>query len=285
MEMSGSDRPGGWLPFAFALLSAVIAWPHAAWAQTSEAVDRSALRVCADPSNLPFSNRAGEGYENKIAELLAAELGVPVRYTWFPQVTGFVRNTLRARKCDLVMGVPLGFELLQNTNPYYRTSYSLVYRADTGLAVTALDDPAVKSLRMGVVAGTPPATLYAKYGLLGNTRSYHLMADTRYHNPSKQMIDDVAAGEIDVGALWGPIAGYHTKQHNPLLKVVPLASQPGLVRLDFRITMGLRFNEPEWKHQLNELIEKKQPEINAILLDYGVPLLDDQGQAITRPSE
>jgi ABC-type amino acid transport substrate-binding protein len=111
------------------------------------------------------------------------------------------------------------------------------------------------------------------------------MADTRYHNPSKQMIDDVAAGEIDVGALWGPIAGYHTKQHNPLLKVVPLASQPGLVRLDFRITMGLRFNEPEWKHQLNELIEKKQPEINAILLDYGVPLLDDQGQAITRPSE
>jgi quinoprotein dehydrogenase-associated probable ABC transporter substrate-binding protein len=282
MNLRRLRRPGAGPLVALAVLWAAVALPQAASAQTSEAVDRSALRVCADPSNLPFSNQAAEGYENKIAELLAAELGVPVRYTWFPQVTGFVRNTLRARKCDLVIGVPLGFELLQNTNPYYRTTYALIYRADSGITATALDDPALKSARLGVVAGTPPATLLAKHGLLGNTRSYRLMADTRFHNPAKQMVDDVAAGEIDVGALWGPIAGYHAKQHNPPITVVPLATEPGSVRLDFRITMGLRFNEPDWKHRLNELIEKKQPEINAILLDYGVPLLDDQGRAITK---
>ena len=127
-----------------------------ALAATAEAVDRSSLRVCADPGNLPFSNRAGEGFENKIAELVASELGVPVRYTWFPQATGFVRNTLMARKCDLVIGISLGFELLQNSNPYYRSSYSLVYRSDADQSIASLDHPGLKDLRIGVIAGTPP---------------------------------------------------------------------------------------------------------------------------------
>ncbi len=249
-------------------------------AATSEAVDRSSLRVCADPSNLPFSNQAGEGFENKIAELLATELAVPVRYTWFPQATGFVRNTLQARKCDIVIGISLGFELLQNTNPYYRSSYALVYRSDNGLRLSALDDPELKKLRLGVVAGTPPASLMARYGLLGRVRPYHLVADTRFEQPGKQMIEDIAAGEVDVGVLWGPIAGYYGKQQSPPLTVVPLPSRPGEVRMDFRITMGVRFNEPEWKHEINQLIKRKQPEINAILADYGVPLLDDQGKRI-----
>ncbi len=251
-----------------------------AMAQTSEAVDRSSLRVCADPANLPFSNRAGEGFENKIAELLAAELGVPVRYTWYPQATGFVRQTLMARKCDVVIGISLGFELLQNTNPYYRSSYALVYRADSGLSATSLDDPGLKAVRLGVVAGTPPSSLMAKHGLLGRVRPYQLVADTRFDHPAKQMIDDVAAGEVDVGVLWGPIAGYYAKQHNPKLSVVPLETRAGEVRMDYRITMGIRFNEPNWKHELNDLIKTKQPEINAILSDYGVPLLDDQGRVI-----
>lgn len=249
-------------------------------AATSEAVDRSSLRVCADPSNLPFSNQAGEGFENKIAELLATELAVPVRYTWFPQATGFVRNTLQARKCDIVIGISLGFELLQNTNPYYRSSYALVYRSDNGLRLSALDDPELKKLRLGVVAGTPPASLMAGYGLLGRVRPYHLVADTRFEQPGKQMIEDIAASEVDVGVLWGPIAGYYGKQQSPPLTVVPLPSRPGEVRMDFRITMGVRFNEPEWKHEINQLIKRKQPEINAILADYGVPLLDDQGKRI-----
>ena len=246
----------------------------------AEAVDRSTLRVCADPANLPFSDRSGEGFENKIAELLAAKLGVPVRYTWFPQATGFVRNTLMARKCDIVIGISLGFELLQNTNPYYRSSYALVYREDSGVRASSLDDPVLKEKRLGVIAGTPPASLLAKYGLIGSARPYHLVADTRFNKPGKSMVEDVAAGEVDVGLLWGPIAGYYAKGHNPALEVVPLASKPDEVKMDYRITMGIRFNEPEWKRELNALIRRKQPEINAILLDYGVPLLDEQGQPI-----
>ena len=269
------------LGVAFSAVIALFAAGSVAKAQTSEAIDRSALRVCADPANLPFSNRAEEGFENKIADLLAEDLGVPVRYTWFPQTTGFVRNTLDARRCDLVIGISLGFELLQNSNPYYRSSYALVYRSDSGLAIDSLMDPALKNLRLGVVARTPPATIMARQGLLGNTRSYRLMADTRFHKPTKQMVDDVAAGEIDVGLLWGPIAGYYALKHDPPLTVVPMIGKPGETRLDFRITMGLRFNEPDWKHQINNLIAKKRAEINAILMDYGVPLIDDQGKQIT----
>lgn len=259
---------------------AVLTAGAAGRAATSEVIDRSALRVCADPANLPFSNRAGEGFENKIAELLAAELGVPVQYTWFPQAIGFVRNTLKARKCDLVIGISLGFELLQNTNPYYRSAYSLVYRPDGALAIEALDDPAMKDLTIGVVAGTPPASVIAKHGLLANVRPYQLMVDTRFDSPGKQMVEHIAAGAVDVGVLWGPIAGYYAQQQEPPLKVVPLATRPGESRMDFRITMGIRFNEPDWKHRLNDLIAEKQDEIDAILQDYGVPLLDEQGKVM-----
>lgn len=256
--------------------------PRPAVAQTSELVDRSRLRVCADPANLPFSDKSQTGFENKIAELLAADLGVPVQYTWFPQATGFVRNTLRARKCDVVIGISLGFELLQNTNPYYRSAYSLVYRADQGIAPADLADPALPELKLGIVAGTPPANLLARNGLLANTKPYQLVVDTRFDNPGQQMVEDVAAGEIDVGILWGPIAGYHAKRQDVALKVVPLASETVGPKLDYRITMGVRFNEPEWKRQLNRLITEKQKNINSILLDYGVPLLDEKGNQITR---
>ena len=269
-----------WTTAAVVAVAALLVLDGGALSQTSEAIDRSSLRVCADPANLPFSNQAGEGFENKIAELLAAELGVPVRYTWFPQATGFVRQTLMARRCDLVVGISLGFELLQNTNPYYRSSYALVYRADSGISATSLDDSELKALRLGVVAGTPPSSLLAKYGLLGRVRPYQLVADTRFDHPAKQMIDDVAAGELDVGVVWGPIAGYYAKGHNPGLLVVPLATRAGEVRMDYRITMGVRFNEPEWKREINGLIKTKQPEINAILVEYGVPLLDDQGRRL-----
>ena len=278
-------RQGIWRPRAATMAAifvglAVLATGPASHAQTSEVIDRSSLRVCADPANLPFSSEAGEGFENKIAELLAAELSLPIQYTWFPQAVGFVRNTLKARRCDLVVGISLGFELLQNTNPYYRSAYSLVYRPGDGLNLGALDDPALKDKKLGVVAGTPPASVIAKYGLLGNARPYHLMVDTRFESPGKQMVEDVAIGEIDVGLLWGPIAGYYAMQQEPPLTVVPLESREGEPRMDYRITMGIRFNEPDWKHQLNDLIAKKQPEINAILQDYGVPLLDEQGKLI-----
>jgi quinoprotein dehydrogenase-associated probable ABC transporter substrate-binding protein len=251
-----------------------------ATAQTGETVDHTMLRVCADANNMPFSNDKGEGFENKIAELLAGDLGIPVRYTWFPDTIGFIRNTLGARKCDLIIGTAAGNELVQNSNPYYRSTYAFLYRADVH-PVTSIDDPVLQSASIGIVAGTPPVTLLMQKGLLGHLRSYQLLVDTRFNSPGRDLAHDVATGAVDVGILWGPIAGYYAKQETPPLVVTPLPAQEGPMQIDFRITMGMRPNEPEWKRTINGLIHKKQKEIDQILLSYGVPLLDEKGQPIT----
>lgn len=246
-----------------------------------ELVDRTALRVCADPSNLPFSNEQGEGFENKIAELMAQRLGVPLSYTWFPQTTGFVRSTLRANRCDLIMGVVAADELVQNTNPYYRSSYVLAVRESDADRFGDLDSPLMQLARIGVVAGTPAADVLSRKGLMSQVRSYQLLVDTRADHPPRQMIEDLAHGEIDAALLWGPIAGYWAERQQTPIKLVPLASDPRTgLRLDFRISMGIRGNEPLWKHAVNDLIRELQPQIQAILLDYGVPLLDEQGRLI-----
>lgn len=274
-----------WVPaIACLLLAGGLALPAAAApAPMGELVDHSALRVCSDPDNLPFSNQAGDGFENEIAELLAERLGVPVTYTWYPQTMGFVRSTLGAHLCDLVMGVASANELLQNTNPYYRSTYVLAHReGDTQFA--DLDSHALQGARIGVVAGTPPADLLAERGLLGQVEPYHLMVDTRHGHPGKDMIDDLAAGRIDVALLWGPIAGYWASKQSEPITLTPLRSdRPGL-RLDFRISMGLRPNEPGWKLQLNDLIRELQPQITAILQHYGVPLLNNRGDLIAAPA-
>jgi quinoprotein dehydrogenase-associated probable ABC transporter substrate-binding protein/PQQ-dependent catabolism-associated CXXCW motif protein len=249
-------------------------------AQMGELVDRDTLRVCADPNNLPFSNQAGEGFENKIAELLAAQLEVELAYTWHPQVIGFVRNTLGARACDVVIGIVTTSELMQNTNPYYRSSYALVQRTDADTKVTSLSDPKLADLHIGAVAQTPPIDVLARQGLLKNVTPYHLMVDTRFDSPGRQMVEDVAAGKLDVGVLWGPIAGYWAKQQSVPMQVVPMTGENAAARLDFRITMGLRRNEPEWKRILNEFIAEHKAEIQNILLEYGVPLLDERGRPI-----
>jgi quinoprotein dehydrogenase-associated probable ABC transporter substrate-binding protein len=249
-------------------------------AQTGELVDRDTLRVCADPHNLPFSNEAGEGFENRIADLLAQDLGVPLAYTWYPQSVGFVRNTLGARACDVVMGIVSASELMQNTNPYYRSSYALIQRADAKLKATSLADPQLADLRIGAVARTPPIDILAQRGLLKNLRPYQLIVDTRFESPGRQIVEDVAAGEIDVGLLWGPIAGYWAKQQSVPIEVIPITEEKSGARLDFRITMGLRRNEPQWKQVLNDFLAEHKVEIQAILLDYGVPLLDEQGHQI-----
>jgi quinoprotein dehydrogenase-associated probable ABC transporter substrate-binding protein/PQQ-dependent catabolism-associated CXXCW motif protein len=246
-----------------------------------ELVDPDRFRVCADPDNLPFSNQAGEGFENKIAELLAGELGREVTYTWYPSTVGFVRNTLGARLCDVVMGVPTTNELMQNTNPYYRSSYALIQRADAEPRVTSLDDPALRSMRIGGVANTPPVTLIAQRSLLGNLEPYQLMADTRYDHPAAEMVADVLNGDIDIAVVWGPIGGYFAKQAKGDLVVTPLVAGEGSpVRLDFLMSMGLRRGEPVWKDRLNALLKEQQPAIETILMDYGVPLLDRQGKPI-----
>ncbi|NNE21372.1 MAG: quinoprotein dehydrogenase-associated putative ABC transporter substrate-binding protein [Rhizobiales bacterium] len=250
-------------------------------AQTSDLVDRSLLRVCADPANLPFSSEDRNGFENKIANLIADRLDVPVVYEWFPQATGFVRQTLASRKCDIIMGYAQGHELVQNTNHYYRSSYVMLHLANGKLdGITSLNDERLKSSRIGVTAGTPPATVLALNRLLGNIEPYLLMVDRRHESPAEQMVRDLESGKIDVALLWGPIGGNLAKNSKADIAVVPLVNETKGPRMAFRITFGIRRGEIEWKRKLNELIKENQPEINKIMLEFGVPILDENDQLI-----
>jgi quinoprotein dehydrogenase-associated probable ABC transporter substrate-binding protein len=247
-----------------------------------ELVDPKVLRVCADPRNLPFSNEKGEGFENKLGELLAEKLQKKLDYMYFPQATGFVRMTLAAHRCDVIMGFPQGDDLVQGTNPYYRTAYALVARQGSGLDdVATLEDERLKGKHIGIVAGTPPATNMAVNGLMANAKPYPLMIDTRFDSSAAAMIKDLTSGEIDAGVLWGPMAGYYAKQASPPLHVTPLVKETTGPRLAYRIGMGVRPADQNWKRQLNRLIQENQPAINKILLDFGVPLLDDNDRPIT----
>lgn len=273
-------RPARLLAF---LCLAVLQGLPAVSAQTIDLVDRSALRVCADPANLPFSNKKGEGFENRLAELIAKKLSVPVLYTWFPQATGFIRNTLRANKCDLVMGYAQGHELVQNTNHYYRSAYVLLSRAESDLAgVESLNDPRLKDKRIGIIAGTPPATIMALNGLIGRAKAFQLVVDRRFFSPAEEMVGEIVKGDLDAGVLWGPIGGYYAKRNGGKLSVMPLTKETRGPRMTYRITMGIRPNERDWKHQLNKLIATSQGEINSILLDFGVPILDENNKLITK---
>jgi quinoprotein dehydrogenase-associated probable ABC transporter substrate-binding protein len=256
--------------------------PATAQAPTGDLVARTELRVCADPNNLPFSNQQGDGFENRIAELMGRSLSLPVKYTWFPQVVGFVRNTLGAGACDLVMGTVVGDEVMQTTTPYYYTSYVFLSRKDAGWRFSGFDDPALKPLHIGIVGGTPPADLLVRHGLMANARPYALTVDTRYESPTHQMVLDISEGRIDAGLLWGPIAGYYIAHDQLPLTMVALKSDPGAPRMDYHIAMGVRGNEPEWRRRINAAIHENQAAIDAILRDYGVPLLDEQGQPLEK---
>ena len=251
------------------------------------------LRVCEDPNNLPFSNRAGEGFENKIAELFAAELGWKLEYTWFPQRMGFIRNTLRGRepdsdrfKCDLVLGVPVGFELAATTKPYYRSTYALAYLKGKGLdSVKApedllkLDPAKLKSLRLGLIGQTPTVDWLLKYGLLDQAVPYQLQSGDPDYYPGEIVEKDLVGGAIDVAFVWGPIAGYFGKKAAAPVAVVPFPPDPA-IQFDFRIAMGVRFGEREWRDRIQQLLDAKRERIQAILAAYGVPLLDDQGRLL-----
>jgi quinoprotein dehydrogenase-associated probable ABC transporter substrate-binding protein len=265
-----------WLGMGVAA-AAVLAGPAAA--QVADLVDRAAFRVCADPANKPLSAEDGSGFENEIAELFAERLGVPVQYTWFPQVMGFVRQTLQAGKCDVVIGYAQGDELVLNTNHYYTSTHVIVVKADGDLAdVDTLADPRLKGRKIGVVAGSPPATHVARLGLMKDAEPYHLMTDRRVDDPAGEMMLDVEEGRIDAALLWGPIGGPLVKQGHPGLKATPLLQEQGPPRLVFRITMGVRAGEDEWKRDLNSQIRRNQDDIDAILRDAGVPILDDFGK-------
>ncbi len=214
---------------------------------------------------------------------MGSELGPKLDYAWFPQVIGFVRNTLRAHLCDLVMGTVAGDEIMQTTNPYYFTTYVMFYRSDKGLAIAGAQDPRLADLRLGVVAGNPAGR--PSCASRADVPHQALRPDGRHasRSPTHQMVQDVVDGTIDVGFLWGPIAGYYRRHDDLPLGLVALKDESGAARMEYHIAMGVRANEPEWRRRINAAILKQQKDITGILRDYGVPLLDEQGELAAAP--
>ncbi|MGH7101533.1 MAG: quinoprotein dehydrogenase-associated putative ABC transporter substrate-binding protein [Acetobacteraceae bacterium] len=248
----------------------------------AELVDPHVFRVCADPNDLPFSNQAREGFENQIAGVIAKDLGKKLGFTWQPQVFGFLRSTLYSYRCDVVMGITEGATTVGNSNAYYRSAYALIFRPHSGFdGIKSLEDPRLKGKRIGIIAGTPPATILAENDLLDHIHSYELSVNTKYFAPSKTMVQDLAHGKIDIGILWGPIAGYFASRSHGALAIVPLLheSSDG-PPMEFSIVMGVREADAAWRRTLNEAIAKSGPDITRILERFGVPLLDPRNKLI-----
>lgn len=244
------------------------------------------LRACADPQNMPFSNEKGEGFENKLVDLIAAKLGLQVAYTWLPHVVGHVARLPDGRECDILMGYAQGTGLIEDTNPYYRTSYVLIYRKDDPslVGVASLSDQRLKDKTIGIVARTPPASIMAMNGLVANARPFDSQGDKDFASPAEDVIAAIASGEVDAGILWGPLGGYYAQGTGVPLALVPLVKEKAGPATVYGITMGVRPNEPEWKHRLNKLIAENQGDIYAMLRAYNVPLLDENGDLIEAPT-
>lgn len=245
--------------------------------------DRKEFRVCADPNNLPFSNRTQDGFENKIAELLARELQSQVAYTWWPQRRGFIRNTLSAGACDVVMGVPSGYDPVLTTQPYYRSTYVFVYPQKAGYQISSFDDPLLHRLKIGVhligddYTNSPPAHLLSAKGIVDNVIGYSVFGNYAEDSPPGKIIQAVATGEIDMAIVWGPIAGYFAKKQAVPLTLVPVPADAGSPALPFtyNIALGVRRKDDALKEKLDSELKRKAPEIRKILEEYGVPLLQD----------
>jgi mxaJ protein len=239
------------------------------------------LRVCADPNNLPFSNRKLEGFENQIAALLARDLGAEVQYTWWAQRRGFFRNTLKAGLCDVVIGVPSSFELALTTRPYYRSTYVFVTRRDRGPAVRSFDDAVLRQVKIGVQlagddgANTPPAHALARRGVVQIVTGYMLYGDYTQDNPPARIVDAVARGDVDVAVVWGPLAGYFARREPVALNLTPVSPQIDLPYLPFvfDISVGVRRGDSALRDEIDAVLERRQGEIDAILDRYGVPRL------------
>ncbi|GGZ09678.1 quinoprotein dehydrogenase-associated putative ABC transporter substrate-binding protein [Pseudoduganella plicata] len=245
------------------------------------------LRVCQDPNNLPLSSHALAGFENRIAALLADELHWKLEHTWYPQRMGFIRNTLRAKvehteryKCDLVTGVPKGFDMAATTRPYYRSTYAMAYVKGKGLdgvqgldGLLALDAGSRRKLRFGAFAGSPVTDWLLRHGLMEQVEWYRSQTGDAEQYPGEMIEKDLASGKIDVAFAWGPIAGYFARnaQGAPIV-AVPLASTPGL-KFDFEIAMAVRHGDEAFRRRIDALLEANGAKIDAILRRYGVPLL------------
>ena len=239
----------------------------------------TALRVCSDPNNLPFSNSKEEGFENRIADLIATEMHRPVEYTWWAQRRGFFRNTLRAGLCDVVISVPTSFELADTTRPYYRSTYVFVSRRDRGLDVASFDDRALRDLKIGVQmigddgANTPPVHALTNRGMVDNLKGYTVYGDYRQESPPAQIVDAVLKKEVDIAVIWGPLAGYFAGKHHGELSIRPVSPEIDLPYLPFvyDISVGVRRGEDELKAQIDQILSRKRGEINGILNRYNIP--------------
>ncbi|QSR89033.1 substrate-binding domain-containing protein [Methylacidiphilum caldifontis] len=230
---------------------------------------------CADPGNLPFSNQKLEGFENKIAQLVADTLKLPLSYYWFAHQRGLVRNTLKLGKCNVIIGVPSNWGQVLTTKPYYRTSYVMVYKKDRGLSIQSLNDPVLKTLKIGVLINSPPHQLLAERGIIENVVGYSPFFDPIFHpeeSPGK-VVEDVMNAKIDVGLVWGPVAGFYIKKRNFPLVMIPLTSDNPRFPVTFDISMGVRKGDQELKKKLDQVIDLKHVEIQHILEEYGVPVL------------
>jgi mxaJ protein len=239
----------------------------------------SELRVCSDPNNLPFSNRKGEGLENHLAELIAAELHARVQYTWWPQRRGFIRNTLAADSCDVVMGIPSGAQGVLTTRPYYRSTYVFVSRKDRHLAISSFDDPALRKLKIGVQLigddynNTPPVHALSRRGITGNLVGYSVYGDYSQPNPPARIIDAVVSKAVDIAIAWGPLAGYFAQHADAELEIVPVSpafDPPGL-QFTFPISLGVRPDDQPLKQKLESVLQKRASGIDSLLTEFGFP--------------
>ena len=239
------------------------------------------LRVCGDPKNLPFSNQREEGFENKIAQLIAKELHASVRYTWMPQRRGFIRRTLKAGRCDVVMGVPGNYDMVLATRPYYRSSYVFVYQKSRQLQLRSFDDPVLRTLRIGLHemgedgANQPPAHALARRGIVGNIVGFTMWDVDSIANPPGKVIDAVADGAVDAAIVWGPFGGYFAQRQRVALEVVPVEADAGAPQIPFAydIAMGVRPGEDAFKRELEDVLDRRRLEIQHILQQFGVPLI------------
>ena len=245
------------------------------------AANQPELRVCADPNNLPFSNQEGQGFENKLAEMLAGQLGAKRDYTWWAERKSFLKNSLEAGRCDVVMGVPASLASVATTKPYYRSTYVFVSRSDRNLHVTSLSDPRFAEWRVGVhVVGedyAPPAAVLARRGITSNVVGFSLFGPYNEINPARKLIDAVAQGQIDIAIVWGPFAGYFAKQESATLDIVPVMPATFLtIPFTYEIAAGVRKGDGELRTRLDNAIASDSAEIQRILNEYGVPQVREE---------
>jgi mxaJ protein len=272
-------RAAGRLLWTCALMAAIVL--EAAIAANGAAAPGRVLRVCADPDNLPFSNARLEGFENKIAALVAKDLNAGVEYRWMPQRRGFIRLTLKAGECDLVMGVPSEYDLVLATTPYYRSTYVFVSAKSRNLQLRSFDDPVLRRLKIGIHASAedgynqPPAHALARRGIVGNIVGFKMFDEDSVENPQARVIDAVASGDIDVAIVWGPFGGYFAKREKVQLDVTPVspAVDPPSLPFVYDISMGVRKDEGALKAELQAILDRRRGDIRKILDEYGIPVV------------